>query len=130
MWNKYYYIPGGGDTWRSTIPNDINQSLADKNQSYGNNILRNTIRLCKHWNAGAGYPKESYLMEKEILDLYYWGNNDTYEMFLKTMNSIAGNRPGVREALDYINQYKGGWNQPANEQKQFEWLQKLLPGLK
>jgi hypothetical protein len=49
---------------------------------------------------------------------------------LKTINSIAGDRPGVRQALDYIKKYKGDfWNQP-NEQKQFEWLQKLLPGLK
>ena len=130
LWNKYYYIPGTGDTWRSSTPNDINQSLSDKNQSYGNNIIRNTIRLCKHWNARSGYPLESYLMEKQILDLYNWGNEDTYERFLKTMNSIAGNRPGVRQALDYIQQYKGnGWT-PSNEAKQFEWVQKLLPGLK
>jgi len=130
LWNKYYYIPGFGDSWRSTVPNDINQTLSDKNQSYGNNIIRNVIRLCKHWNAEAGYPKESYLMEKEILDLYFWGTEDTYERFLKTMNSIAGTRAGVRQALDYIQQYKGNsWTLP-NEPKQFEWLQKLLPGLK
>lgn len=127
---KTYYIPGSGDTWRSTTPNDINESLASKNTQYGNNVIRNTIRLCKHWNAFAGYPLESYLMEKDIINLVYWGNEDTYERFLKTINSIAGSRPGVRQALDYIQQYKGSWSQPANEAKQFEWLQKLLPGLK
>ena len=130
FFQPYYYIPGSGDSWQRTIPNDINQSLADKNQAHGGNIIRNTIRLCKHWNAGVGYPKQSYLMEKQILELFFWGNEDTYSRFLSVMNSIAGNRPGVRQALDYIQQYKGGWNQLANEPKQFEWLQKLLPGLK
>lgn len=127
---KSYYIPDSGDGWRSTTPNDINSSLESKNSSYGNNIIRNVIRLCKHWNAGANYPLESYTMEKDILNLIYWGNEDTYERFLKTLNSIAGNRPGVRQALDYIQQYKGNWSTQPNEAKQFEWLQKLLPGLK
>jgi predicted nucleotidyltransferase len=128
--NKSYYIPDSGDSWRSTTPNDINDSLASKNSQYGNNVIRNTIRLCKHWNAFAGYPLESYLMEKDIIDLIYWRNEDTYERFLKTLNCIAGNRAGVRQALDYIQKYKGDyWNQP-NELKQLEWLQKLLPGLK
>lgn len=127
---KDYYIPSSNDNWRSTTPNDINSILASKNTSFGNNVIRNTIRLCKHWNAGAGYPFESYLMEKDILNLGHWTTEDTYGKFLSTMNSIAGQRPGVRQALDYIQQYKGGlWTQP-NEAKQFEWLQKLLPGLK
>jgi predicted nucleotidyltransferase len=127
---KTYHIPDSGDTWRSTTPNDINESLKSKNTRHGNNVILNTIRLCKHWNAFAGYPLESYLMEKDIINMFYWGNEDTYDFFLKTINSIAGDRPGVRQALDYIKKYKGDfWNQP-NEQKQFEWLQKLLPGLK
>ncbi len=130
FWGKSYYIPDSGDSWRSTTPNDINESLASKNTQYGNNVIRNTIRLCKHWNAGAGYPLESYLMERDIINLIYWGNEDTYERFLKTLNSIAGNRPGVRQALEYIQHYKGSWSQQANESKQLEWLQRLLPGLK
>lgn len=126
---KYYYIPDSGDGWRSTTPNDLNESLASKNQSVGNNTVRNIIRLCKHWNAGAGYPFESYLMEKEILDITFWGSEDTYSGFLKVMDNIAGNRAGVKQALTYIEQYKGNlWTQP-NEARLFEWLQRLLPGL-
>ena len=127
---KTYYIPDNRDGWRSTVPNDVNSDLAEKNQRIGNNIIRNIIRLCKHWNASANYPLESYLMEKQILNITFWGNEDTYSGFLKVMNSIAGNRAGVRQALDYIQQYKGGFLTQPNEQKQFEWLQKLLPGLK
>jgi predicted nucleotidyltransferase len=126
---KKYFIPDNYNGWRSTIPNDLNTDLANKNQTVGNNIIRNIVRLCKHWNAGANYPFESYLMEKEILNITFWGGDDTYSGFLKVMNSIAGNRAGVRQALDYIQQYKGTWSVNANEQKQFEWLQRLLPGL-
>lgn len=127
---KSYYIPGSVDSWRNTMPNDINNGLASKNTLHGYNVIRNTIRLCKHWNAAAGYPLESYPMEKNIINLIYWGTEDTYECLLKTLNIIAGNRPGVRQALDNIQKYKGAWGQPANEAKQLEWLQKLLPGLK
>lgn len=127
---KSYFIPSSNENWRSTAPNDINDNLNSKNSQYGNNVIRNTVRLCKHWNAGAGYPLESYLMEKDIINLIYFGTEDTYTRFLKTMNSIAGNRPGVRQALDYIQKYKGSWMEAANEAKQYEWLQRLLPGLK
>jgi predicted nucleotidyltransferase len=129
-WGKTYYIPDSSDGWRRSIPNDLNSDLSTMNQSYGDNIVRNTIRLCKCWNAGAGYPFESYLMEKEIISiLFLWGDN-LYDKFISVLDRIAGNRPGVRQAIDYIKKYKGDmWNSP-NEQKQFEWLQRLLPGLK
>ena len=68
-------------------------------------------------------------MEKDILDITFWGSEDTYSGFLKVMDNIAGSRAGVKQALDYIEQYKGNmWTQP-NETRQFEWLQRLLPGL-
>lgn len=129
-WGKSYYIPGSGDSWRSTTPNDINEDLSSKNQSYGNNIVRNVVRLCKHWNAFAGYPFESYLMEKEILGIYFLHGDNLYDKFTSVLESIAGSRPGVRQALEWINHYKGGWNTEPNEAKQIEWLQKLLPGFR
>lgn len=120
-----YYIPDVNDGWRKTIPNDLNEILTTKNQSYGDNIVRNTIRLCKCWNANAGYPFYSYEMEKAILNLtFYWGKN-LYESFVNILTRIAGNRPGVNQATTFLNQY----SYQNNEQKQFEWLQKLLPGL-
>lgn len=128
--SRTYYIPGASDNWRTTIPNDINDTLSQKNQSYGNNIVRGVIRLCKHWNAGANYPLESYTMEKQIVNSFFWHGDSLYDKFLSVLDNTAGSRPGVRQALDYIKQYKGDWFTQPNEQKQFEWLQKLLPGLK
>ena len=126
---KTYYIPSANDSWQTTTPNDINDSLASKNQAYGNNIVRNIIRLCKHWNAGAGYVFESYGMEKWILNRIFFAGDNLYDKFLSVMKDMAGDRPGVKQALEYIDHYKGGWSRDANELKQIEWLQKLLPGL-
>lgn len=128
-WGKTYYIPDSGDGWRTTAPNDLNSDLAQKNQSYGNNIVRNVVRLCKHWNAGANYPFQSYLMEKEIVETFFWHGDNLYDKFLSVLDSIAGSRPGVREALRWISEYKGTWNRQADETKQMEWLRRLLPGL-
>jgi predicted nucleotidyltransferase len=129
-YEQLYYIPGSQDNWQHTIPNDINQPLQEMNQSYGNNIVRNTIRLCKYWNASAGYPFESYLMEKRIVNTIFWWGGDLCQKFLNTLENIASDRPGVRQTLDRIRKHTGdGWT-AVNQEKQLEWLQKLLPGLK
>ncbi|MCB8931602.1 MAG: nucleotidyltransferase domain-containing protein [Bacteroidetes bacterium] len=128
--SKTFYIPNANDSWRTTVPNDINNELSQKNQSYGNNIVRNVIRLCKHWNASQGRYFDSYEMEKWIIQRHFYSGDNLYDKFLSVMNDLAGSHSGVRQALDYIQKYKGDyWNQP-NELKQLEWLQKLLPGLK
>ena len=125
LWGKEYFIPDKNYGWMQTTPNDINQTLKERNQECGNNIIRNAIRLCKHWNAAANYPFESYLMEKKILGLRYLNANDTYSRFVYTLNDVAGDRPSVRQAIDYICMY----NNQGNEEKQLFWLKKLLPGL-
>lgn len=129
LFSRTYYIPDGRNDWCITTPNDINEKLATKNQSHGNNIIRNTIRLCKHWNASFNYAYESYEMEKEILSLGYWSVKNLYNQFLKTLDDIAGDIAGVDQALDYIEKYKGDMFNDENEEKQLQWLQKLLPGL-
>lgn len=126
---KRYYIPDKGNGWMETFPNDINAKLSERNQAHGNNTVRNVIRLCKHWNSSAGYPLESYLMEKQILNYTDWISGDTFEMFFKVMRRIANHRPGAKQALDNIESHNGGWFQEANTEKQFQWLCKLLPGL-
>ncbi len=128
--NVTYYIPDLSDGWRVTIPNDLNETLSVKNKSYGNNIVRNVIRLCKHWNAASGYRFQSYEMEKWILNRFFISGDTLYEKFLSVLNDMAGTESGVRQALDHIKKYKGDFFTEANEDKQFQWLKKLLPGLK
>ncbi|HMV08164.1 MAG TPA: hypothetical protein PK325_00945 [Cyclobacteriaceae bacterium] len=123
-WDTSLYIPGAADSWRTTVPNDINDSLTKMNQSYGDNIVRQVIRLCKHWNFGAGYPFESYLMEKKIVEMFFWWGDNLYEKFMSVLSNLAGDRAGVRQALEYLQQYE----RQGNVAKQAEWLQRLLPG--
>lgn len=124
-----YYIPDKKYGWRETFPNDINTTLSKKNQSYGGNIVRNVVRLCKHWNAMYGYPYESYLMEKQIVNTFLWHGDDLYTKFLSVLDDIAGSYPGVRQSIDSINKYKNSWFEKPNVDKQIFWLKRLLPGL-
>jgi predicted nucleotidyltransferase len=130
--NPKYLIPGPNDGWRETEPNDINGMLKEMNSYYGDGTLRNVIRLCKHWNATARYPFESYLMEKKIIDSFGWHltRKDTYTGFVDTLKGIASGHSGVVQAVEYIDKYKGNWLTTPEENKQLQWLQKLLPGLK
>jgi predicted nucleotidyltransferase len=107
---KKYYIPrrqSNWSKWQETLPNDINEQLSKKNQDYGNNIVRNVIRLCKHWNAINGRIFDSYEMEKWIVGRYFYIGDNLYDKFLSVMNDLAGDLAGVRQALDYIQKYKG-----------------------
>lgn len=124
---KSYYIPDKNYGWHQTSPNDINQPLIDANQRYGQNTVRNVIRLCKYWNASNRYPFESYLLEKQLISLGYYGH-DTYSGFITAMSSVSYYQSGVSQSLDYIRRYKNSY--PPDEEKQLEWLKRLLPELK
>lgn len=126
FWGTTYFIPDGQNAWTSTVPNDINNRLEQMNQSYGDNIVRQVLRLCKYWNASNNYPFESYLMEKQIVEMFFWWGDNLFEKFLSVLRNLAGNRTGVSQALYWIERY----GREGNELKQFEWLQRLLPGLK
>lgn len=47
VWWTSYYIPDSSGGWRETSPNDVNEKLSNENQRYGNNTVRNVIRLAK-----------------------------------------------------------------------------------
>jgi hypothetical protein len=69
-------------------------------------------------------------MEKWIVNRTFFHGDNLYDKFLSVLNDLSYYKhSGVRQALDYIKQYKGDWFNQPNEQKQFEWLQRLLPGL-
>lgn len=132
---KTYYIPSrqsNWSKWQETLPNDINEQLSNKNQRYGNNIVRNVIRLCKHWNANNDRIFDSYEMEKWIVERFFYSGDNLYAKFLSVMNDLAQHHQheGTKQALNWIREYQGNWQRQADVNKQFEWLQKLLPGLK
>lgn len=133
IWDSFtHYIPDKRDGWRGTNPNDINTSLAQKNQYYGYNIVRSVVRLCKHWNASHGRIFDSYEMEKWIVEKYFYSGKDLFTTFLSVMNDLGQyhQNAGTKQALNWIKEYQGNWQRQADMNKQYEWLQKLLPGLK
>lgn len=130
-----YFIPDRDGDWMSTKPNDINSDLSQVNQDTENNVVRHVIRLMKHWNASAGYPFQSYLMEKEIIDtfrhsIFFNSFNSTYEHFISVLNEIAGKQPGVKQALKNIKYYQGNIFRKREEEKELQWMKKLLPELR
>jgi hypothetical protein len=117
-------IPSDNDSWIETNPDDVKQNLENANTKFGNNTVRNVVRLCKCWNAGKGYPFDSYLMELKITGLNFSGD-DTYKGFKYALKNVAGHLPGVNQALGFIDQYES----EGKPEKVLEWLKKLLPGL-
>lgn len=127
--NTTYYIPDRQSKWIATNPNDLNEILAQKNQNYGGNIVRNVIRLCKYWNACNGYPFESYLMEKRILDILFVYGDNLYQKFISILGIIASDDYRTVNVIDSIKNAQGGWLNKPDEHKQMVGLNKLLPGI-
>lgn len=56
--------------WMSTDPNGFNQTLTTTNQA-NSNLIKPLVRVIKYWNAKAGYPYESYILEQKIVGHSY-----------------------------------------------------------
>lgn len=70
-WLGELQIPNGSGGWITTNPNDFNATLEAKNKEH-KSLIKPTIRLFKCWNATAGYPFESFAMEKWVCGLSFW----------------------------------------------------------
>lgn len=72
IFNSYYYIPDSGNNWMSTDPYSFNNELKTANTN-NNFIIKPIMRLMKAWNAKAGYPFNSFDLEKKILaNTIFW----------------------------------------------------------
>lgn len=74
--NNYsgYSIPlktDGEDTWIPTNPNEFNKELTTSNKN-NNSLIKLLVRLLKIWNAKHDYVYESYLLEKDIIEKYFF----------------------------------------------------------
>ncbi|MCO5266961.1 MAG: hypothetical protein M9948_13940 [Lentimicrobium sp.] len=71
-------------------------------------------------------------MEKWIINRYFYSGDNLYDKFLSVMSDLSYNHEhaGTKQALNWIKEYQGTWQRQADVNKQYEWLQKLLPGLK
>ena len=81
-------IPGSNG-WRNTDPNDVKESLIKANTRY-KGVVRPLIRLMKAWNCNNGYPYDSYLLELEITNMNFSGDNVQMGLFYIAENLSTG----------------------------------------
>lgn len=89
-WFAGLQIPNKSGGWMSTNPNDFNATLEAKNKEH-KSLIKPTIRLMKYWNATAGYPFESFEMEKWVCDLSFWWLTNQKDYFLAVIENLNTN---------------------------------------
>ncbi len=84
----FYYIPDSGNKWMSTQPFKFSQEVKNKN-TQKNSIVKPVLRLIKAWNAHIGYPFESFILEKYVLENVSWFWISTIEEgFFAAINNL------------------------------------------
>lgn len=89
-WLEAIQIPDKSGGWMSTNPNDFNATLEAKNKEH-KSLIKPTIRLFKYWNATAGYPFESFEMEKWVCGLGFWWLTNQKDYFLSVIENLSTN---------------------------------------
>lgn len=80
-WAGELQIPNGSGGWMTTNPNNFNSTLEAKNKEH-KSLIKPTIRLFKYWNATAGFPFQSFEMEKWVCGLsFFWLTNQKEYLF-------------------------------------------------
>lgn len=104
-WLGGLQIPSLSGEWQSTNPNDINQTLEDKNKA-NNSLIKPTIRLFKYWNASAGYPFGSFLAEKWITGLGFWFCSNQRDYLYSVFASLETNYGNAKWVNDEVTRAK------------------------
>jgi hypothetical protein len=80
-------IPNGSGGWMTTNPNDFNATLEAKNKEH-KSLIKPAIRLFKYWNATAGFPFQSFEMEKWVCGLSFWFLANQKDYFLAVIENL------------------------------------------
>ena len=86
-WLGELQIPNGSGGWMTTNPNDFNATLEAKNKEH-KSLIKPTIRLFKYWNATAGFPFQSFEMEKWVCGLSFWFLTNQKDYFLTVIENL------------------------------------------
>lgn len=86
-WLGELQIPNGAGGWMITNPNDFNATLEAKNKEH-KSLIKPTIRLFKYWNATAGFPFQSFEMEKWVCGLSFWFLANQKDYFLAVIENL------------------------------------------
>ncbi len=86
-WLGELQIPDGSGSWMTTNPNDFNATLEAKNREH-KSLIKPTIRLFKYWNATAGFPFQSFEMEKWVCSQSFWFQSNQKDYFLSVIENL------------------------------------------
>lgn len=86
-WLGELQIPNGSGGWMTTNPNNFNATLEAKNKEH-KSLIKPTIRLFKYWNATAGFPFQSFEMEKWVCGLSFWFLANQKDYFLAVIENL------------------------------------------
>jgi predicted nucleotidyltransferase len=87
-WIGELQIPNGSGGWMTTNPNDFNATLEAKNKEH-KSLIKPTIRLFKYWNATAGFPFQSFEMEKWVCGLSFWYLANQKDYFFAVIENLS-----------------------------------------
>lgn len=74
--------------WMVTQPNTFNNELSEANATYYNQI-KPLVRLLKYWNRLNGSHRSPYLLEKWIVNNYYWDCTNIKEFVYSTFEKLS-----------------------------------------
>ena len=86
-WLSELQIPNGSGGWMTTNPNDFNSTLETKNKEH-KSLIKPSIRLFKYWSATAGFPFQSFEMEKWVCGLSFWFLSNQKDYFLTIIENL------------------------------------------
>jgi hypothetical protein len=89
-WLGELQIPNRAGGWMTTNPNDFNATLEAKNKEH-KSLIKPTVRLFKYWNATAGFPFQSFEMEKWVCGLSFWFQSNQKDYFFSVIESLNTN---------------------------------------
>jgi Second Messenger Oligonucleotide or Dinucleotide Synthetase domain len=86
-WLGELQIPNRSGGWMTTNPNDFNATLEAKNKEH-KSLFKPAICLFKYWNATAGFPFQSFEMEKWVCGLSFWFLANQKDYFLAVIENL------------------------------------------
>lgn len=104
-WHGGLQIPNGSSTWRDTNPNDFNSKLASANVNYGS-MIKPTIRLVKYWNKRSGSLFDSFLLEKWIIEQYFWSCYNQKDYLFSVIDKLNTSSDYTQKVNEEINRAK------------------------
>jgi Second Messenger Oligonucleotide or Dinucleotide Synthetase domain len=88
MYGSGYQIPSGPNAWQGTDPNDFNAALTKKNTD-NKSLIKPTIRLLKYWNASKGFVYASFVLEKWMVDQWFYPADNQRDYLLAAFEKLT-----------------------------------------